>query len=635
MLVTSRDLSGSSYCSIRSHGHFLSSDLPQYNFSIYNTNKANKPYRGQNTYDRRVKIGALPHQLVVKNQTASNCKPLFYLYKYPIQINEGDQAKLGTTHGTLKEAAPVHFRDRLQIPFSSQKAKKITTGSPVDRPFQVENTLKINTPIPNELQIGLDDQEICAGDCIELEVTVANSTGNLAFDWSTGLSSTSNTITVCPDSSTDYQVIVSDDLTSDTATAHVTVNPYPDLELGPDTSLCIKTIILDPGDIADTYLWQDGSTSNTLEISHTGLYILEASSHNCTSTDSVFIDMGLPHTVATVLDHLDCATETVDITSLGSSIGPEMVYTWHGPAIISGQGTSYISVNEPGIYSLSISNTTNDCTDTKEVEVFENTDRPEGFILEISEPDCPGDLMEIEFLDVHGGTPPYFYSVDGGVHHGHEKIFSNLEAGHYTMWVADLNGCAFSEDHSLEDAPALVLSMDSVHTIDLGHTVMLNPYTNIEEEDMETVFWSPSETLSCTDCLHPIASPKETTLYELYIAKNGGCFVTERVLVVVKKDYKVFIPNVFTPRDFNGINDAFFVHGGEQTIEIISNMQIYDRWGNLVFTKQNLVANSASEGWDGQFEGRICPAGVYAYQIDIRFIDGTIMSYKGDVTILK
>ena len=47
--------------------------------------------------------------------------------------------------------------------------------------------------------------------------------------------------------------------------------------------------------------------------------------------------------------------------------------------------------------------------------------------------------------------------------------------------------------------------------------------------------WTPSNTLSCTYCIEPIATPTDTTIYIVKDSLNGGCFVTDTVVVNVKQ----------------------------------------------------------------------------------------------------
>ncbi|MEZ5043632.1 MAG: gliding motility-associated C-terminal domain-containing protein [Saprospiraceae bacterium] len=63
------------------------------------------------------------------------------------------------------------------------------------------------------------------------------------------------------------------------------------LELGNDTSYCVvQDIVLKPIGDFDTYLWQDGTTASTYQVSAPGRYLLKAKRDNCVLTDSIFIE---------------------------------------------------------------------------------------------------------------------------------------------------------------------------------------------------------------------------------------------------------------------------------------------------------------------------------------------------------
>lgn len=97
------------------------------------------------------------------------------------------------------------------------------------------------------------------------------------------------------------------------------------------------------------------------------------------------------------------------------------------------------------------------------------------------------------------------------------------------------------------------------------------------------------------------------------------------------------VPNAFTPSKsgpsggrpgVGTFNDVFLpiVRGVEEF-----NMQIFDRWGNLVFE-----SNSADIGWDGyDRNGRLLPAGVYVFRLNLRLSNGQRTVRVGDVTLIR
>ena len=87
-----------------------------------------------------------------------------------------------------------------------------------------------------------------------------------------------------------------------------------------------------------------------------------------------------------------------------------------------------------------------------------------------------------------------------------------------------------------------------------------------------------------------------------------------------------FIPNVFTP---NGdTNNEVFNIKGDGLIEM--DLKIFDRWGNQIFATADQL-----DGWDGTFEGKELPTGVFFYSAEITFEDGSTKIEKGNVTLLR
>jgi len=67
-----------------------------------------------------------------------------------------------------------------------------------------------------------------------------------------------------------------------------------------------------------------------------------------------------------------------------------------------------------------------------------------------------------------------------------------------------------------------------------------------------------------------------------------------------------YVPNTFTPND-DLINDHFTPKG---TNYKYYEMAVYNRWGQQVYFTRNIM-----NGWNGFFQGRLCPSDVYIYLI--------------------
>jgi gliding motility-associated-like protein len=90
-----------------------------------------------------------------------------------------------------------------------------------------------------------------------------------------------------------------------------------------------------------------------------------------------------------------------------------------------------------------------------------------------------------------------------------------------------------------------------------------------------------------------------------------------------------YIPNAFTPND-DGLNDKFKILGipYEQITQF--NLQIYDRWGQMIYT-----SNDIREGWDGTFNREKCPDGVYVWSIYYKDSNKKPVTNKGTITLIR
>ncbi len=109
---------------------------------------------------------------------------------------------------------------------------------------------------------------------------------------------------------------------------------------------------------------------------------------------------------------------------------------------------------------------------------------------------------------------------------------------------------------------------------------------------------------------------------------NNGCYATDTLIVY--NDCYMNLPNVFSPNG-DGINDYFFPRQYLTKGLITFNMQIFNRWGQLVYSTTGVDGR----GWDGKFNDAPQPEGVFVYKIDATFKDGQIEHHTGNVTLLR
>jgi gliding motility-associated-like protein len=91
----------------------------------------------------------------------------------------------------------------------------------------------------------------------------------------------------------------------------------------------------------------------------------------------------------------------------------------------------------------------------------------------------------------------------------------------------------------------------------------------------------------------------------------------------------IHIPTAFTP---NGSgkpeNDVYQIIAGKNIARI--NFKIFDRWGNLIFQ-----SDKKDFKWDGNYKSKPCNSGVYAYIVEVTYVDGKDETLSGNITLLR
>ncbi|MBA2611275.1 MAG: gliding motility-associated C-terminal domain-containing protein [Bacteroidetes bacterium] len=113
------------------------------------------------------------------------------------------------------------------------------------------------------------------------------------------------------------------------------------------------------------------------------------------------------------------------------------------------------------------------------------------------------------------------------------------------------------------------------------------------------------------------------------VTSNHGCVDSIVKKLTVVEDVTFFIPNSFTPNG-DGNNEVFL----PKAVGIKKyRMDIFDRWGQLVYTTTDIL-----QGWDGKSKkgGDILPQDVYVYKISVSNSNSSKpKTYTGHVTLMK
>ncbi|MFZ4632663.1 MAG: hypothetical protein ACOYNO_00510 [Saprospiraceae bacterium] len=324
-----------------------------------------------------------------------------------------------------------------------------------------------------------------------------------------------------------------------------------------------------------------------------------------------------------------CSQPTVSL--LVESVTPGLSYLWASSNgnVVSGNTSATPLVDAEGLYTVTATSPINGCTAIGSIGV-EEVPLP-AFVPDSEQPTCLKPKGSILFGPVSGGMGPFVYSINGGLQFSNNNVYSGLAAGTYTVVVKDDLGCTATDEVALIAPPTAILDIQDVFLLPLGDSVLLQPVTNLTPPNALNWLWTPAAGLSCFTCPEPIAKPGVTTQYTVTVSDPDGCSANARVLIRVDRRRQLYAPNVITP-DAN-TNNRFTLYG--KGVEMIENLQVFDRWGNMAFHATDLGIGDESVGWDGTFQADPVNPGVFIWQAKVRFIDGETEVFAGDVTVVR
>lgn len=458
---------------------------------------------------------------------------------------------------------------------------------------------------------------ICPGASVELTASGGNS-----YQWlsSPGLPANQANLsnpTVTPMTTTTYTVIAFGQCGSDTAQITVPVVDFS-IQASPDDTICLGNAVPLWASGGTGYQWSPAtglsnpnSPNPMASPDQTTIYtVTVTSSEGCVLIDTVRIQVDVFPVTDAGPDVLICLGQSVQLQATGGTF-----FTWSPPTGLSNPNIPD-PVASPVVstqYVVVGSNTCGLSSDTLVVNVRQ--------VFPVAGPDtviCPGTQVQ---LYAYGGETyrwsPSAYLNNANVQFPVAGPLGNIT---YTVEVTDSIGCVAYDTVQVHIYPYQYPSAGPDLLIEFGQSETLTA-----SGGNGNYTWSPPDFLSCTACPNPTVTPTQTTGYTLTLTDDNGCSFYDTVTVFVTGD--LWVPNVFTPGDLNGLNDLFFSLGRE--IESVE-MMIFNRWGELLFSTQD-----KHDGWDGTYKGKLCPLGVYVWKIRYRETSGREGNLIGHVTLLR
>ncbi|MDZ4714331.1 MAG: PKD-like domain-containing protein [Cytophagales bacterium] len=254
----------------------------------------------------------------------------------------------------------------------------------------------------------------------------------------------------------------------------------------------------------------------------------------------------------------------------------------------------------------------------------------------ITQTNITGDVIEWKVFDQNGRIVATSSAV--------QPTFNIPSDGEYTITLKTSS----SQTGQFANAPNQIVKIypKPFASFDARPSIVFVPDTELITFNFSTgankYGWDFGDGITSTDeepkHIYKIEGIYTISLFAKFDHGNGlVCADTLKKQIQARQGGVTKVPNAFTP-SLNGpsggqagngsFNDVFLpiVKGADEF-----NLQIYDRWGNLVFE-----SNSSRIGWDGyNLDGILLPAGVYVYKLTIRLSDGQRSTQIGDVTMIR
>lgn len=342
----------------------------------------------------------------------------------------------------------------------------------------------------------------------------------------------------------------------------------------------------------------------------------------CEIFDSVRVEVFKTEDVTAGDPTTICVGETVSLSGVGEGqITWSPVQSLDDPTVLAPAARPQLTTT----YVMSIDNGACVITDSVTIEVQQKT---EIFTEEVSI--CPGDSVE---LVVVGDADQYSWSPLPSLSETEvaNPLAFPLETTAFQV-IASLSSCEADTAIALvEVLPSPDIQMNNRVDFIPGRAIQLN--SEIIDSSSYEYLWTPADGLSCTDCPNPTTTPDSSGIYTLEVTNSEtGCSTEEPVLLSKLTTCPLNIlsvPNIFSPNG-DGINDRLEMFPTHAIDEIIS-FRIYDRWGALLYETTNIT-----DSWDGTFNGRKEPSGVYVFMVEMTCeLDGSVLVKAGDVTLVR
>jgi gliding motility-associated-like protein len=483
------------------------------------------------------------------------------------------------------------------------------------------------------------------------------------FQWNFGDAVPSTSIAASPtnihfntDTIQNFNVIVSQFGCSDTVEYSQAMYPRPTADIGEANKYCIGLQV----DFQDScagaigYYWDFGVPGITSDFSFTqnpsylfpdtGIYTVTLVATNEAGCKDTAAEQFLVYPLfsPTIYPFNDsnfvnqCADANLFNFYADGLFSNQSAFTWtFGPNanVLSANTQDVLGVtfNQAGIFPVKVSAEENGCVKsyTDSVRIY---NRPQiGYRLD-EHPRClPATL---KFTDTSYAETPIFYIWDFGDNTQSNQVSPNhtyTSPGDYTVSLTIITntGCKDTQSYTYPEIFQFNPPPIAKFSVDSNEVSYFTPTIEVTDLSINSVSCKYLISDSTEYNVRSFAKTfGDTGMFKIaqIVYAADGCTDTVNDYVHVNPEFRIWIPNAFTPNN-DDINDVFLPY----TLGVRKfDFKVFDRWGVEIFQSLNKY-----KGWDGTYKEEICQEGIYNYIFEYIDIFGRTTNMYGKIALIR
>ncbi|MCC7246067.1 MAG: gliding motility-associated C-terminal domain-containing protein, partial [Saprospiraceae bacterium] len=517
------------------------------------------------------------------------------------------------------------------------------------------NTVSLTAQVGQKAQALFSTQEQPPfGNTPTGKITITAQTGlSLTYQWSNGATTAMNSNLPAGL----YTCTVTNSASGCTAVSNFTLNAFytqlvGDLDTNApgngrvnprcfgDANGAIYTTVSGGNDASYTYQWSNGATTQDIVNVAQGTYTLivtDASGNTVLNTWTISNQSNLN---ITNVNELSLTAGGYQVSGDGVCDGrAQVVYAGQAgiASILWSNGATGIETNTlcGGAYSVTVTDAAG-CTDVW----TDALTAPPSISVEsqvVTQVKCHGECNGVARVEVNGGVEPYTIKwstgqQDQGVFEGEFSEETGLCGGSYSVTVTDDNGVTRVFPIVVNDPAPISITFatptepSSFSQCDGQLMVVLTGAVGTVDYR-----WSSQTRVGKFGNTQGASQLCAGEIVRFDVTDANGCKAFAQDTVPFPPDGCLQPRPVVTPNGDN-LNDWFEITCIDG---VKNNVQIFNRWGQLVFEVENYSNVNALQRWDGTRNGLALPEGVYFYILNYTDEDNNEQQVKGHINLLR